>query len=66
MSTPLNTLKNVNKHYLIALERAGLNTVEKLCTMTYSGLKAVKGLGVIGPLELVRALNEMGLRLMEE
>ena len=42
MDTPLNTLKNVNKHYLIALERAGLNTVEKLCTMTYSGLKAVK------------------------
>ena len=66
MSTPLSALKNVNKHYLIALERAGVDTVEKLCAMTYSGLKAVKGLGVVGMLELVRALNEMGLRLMEE
>ena len=66
MDTPLNTLKKVNKHCLKALESAGVDTVEKLCTMTYSGLKAVKGLGVIGPLELVRALNEMGLKLMEE
>ena len=66
MDTPLNTLKNVNKHYLISLERTGLNTVEKLCTMTYSGLKAVKGLGVIGPLELVRALNEIGMKLRGE
>ena len=63
MDTPL---KNVNKRCLKALESAGVDTVEKLCTMTYSGLKAVKGLGVIGPLELVRALNEMGLKLMEE
>ena len=59
-------LKNVNKRCLIALETAGVDTVEKLCAMTYSGLKAVKGLGVVGMLELVRALNEMGLRLMEE
>lgn len=66
MSTPLNTLKNVNKHCLKALESAGVDTVEKLCAMTYSGLKAVKGLGVIGMLELVRALNEIGLKLMEE
>ena len=58
--------KNEYKRCLIALETAGVDTVEKLCAMTYSGLKAIKGLGVVGMLELVRALNEMGLRLMEE
>ena len=65
MSTSLNTMKDVNKLYLKALEAAGVDTVEKLCEMTYTGLKAVKGLGTIGIVELVRALNEMGLKLRE-
>ena len=65
MSTSLNVLKNVNKHYLKALEAADVESLEQLCEMTYTGLKAVKGLGTIGIVELVRALNEMGLKLRE-
>ena len=66
MDTPLNTLKNVNKHYLIALERAGLNTVEKLCSMTMHDLGKVKGIGGVGVVETMRALNEIGMKLREE
>ena len=63
MDTPL---KNVNKHCLKALESAGVDTVEKLCAMTMHDLGKVKGIGGVGVVETMRALNEMGLRLMEE
>ena len=63
MSTPLNTMKNVNKHCLKALERAGVDTVEKLCAMTMHDLGKVKGIGGTGQVELVWALSEIGLKL---
>ena len=65
MSTPLNVLKDVNRVYIKALNQNGVESLEQLCEMTYTGLKAVKGLGTIGIVELVRALNEMGLKLRE-
>ena len=65
MSTPLDTLKGVNNHYLNALENIGVDSVEALTNMTYDELKKVKGLGTIGRIELNRALNEMGLKLRE-
>ena len=63
MDTPLNTLKNVNKRCLIALESAGVDTVEKLCAMTMHDLGKVKGIGGVGVVEIMRALSEIGMKL---
>ena len=65
MSTPLWDLKDVNRHYIRALETAGVDTVEKLCDMTMQELGKVKGIGVTGQCEIKRALDEMGLKLKE-
>ena len=65
--TPLTDLKYVNKHYLKALESTGVgvDTVEKLCSMTMQELGKVRGIGGIGVAEIVRALREIGLKLKE-
>lgn len=60
MPTPLTDLKDVNKVYLNALERAGVDTVEKLCAMTMHEVGKIKGIGGTGQVELKRALMEMG------
>ena len=65
ISAPISALKNVNKHYLKALEAAGVDTVEKLCTMTMKELGKIKGMGVTGQCEIKRALDEMRLKLRE-
>jgi len=65
MDTPLNTLKNVNKRCLKALESAGMDTVEKLCAMTMHDLGKVKGIGGVGVVETMRALSEIGMKLRE-
>ena len=63
--TPLTDLKDVNKHYLKALEAVGVDTVEKLCSMTMQELGKVRGIGGIGVAEIIRALREIGLKLKE-
>lgn len=66
MSTPLTDLKEVNKVYFKALERAGVDTVEKLRAMTMHEVGRVKGIGGTGQVELKRALMEMGLTFRGE
>lgn len=63
--TPLTDLKDVNKHYFKALEAVGVDTVEKLCSMTMRELGKVKGIGGTGQVELIRAINELGMKLRE-
>ena len=58
-------MHNVNRLYIKALERAGVDSLEKLCNLTYEELKTVKGLGLIGKVELIRALNNLGMTLKE-
>ena len=65
MSTPLSDLNNVNKHYINALEAAGVDTVEKLCSMTMKELGKIRGFGGTGLCEIRRALDEMRLKLRE-
>ena len=65
MDTPLNSLNNVNKRCLKALDAAGVDTMEKLCSMTMHDLGKVKGIGGTGQCEIKRALDEMGLKLRE-
>lgn len=59
----LNELTAVNARVFKALESIGVETVEQLCERTYEELKKVKGVGVIGMVELKRALKELGLEL---
>jgi len=66
MSYPISDLQNVNRLYIKALERAGVDSLEKLCNLTYEELKTVKGLGLIGKVELVRALNNLGMALKKD
>ena len=66
MPTPLTDLKEVNKVYFKALERAGVDTVEKLRAMTMHEVGRVKGIGGTGQVELKRALMEMGLTFRGE
>ena len=42
MSHPISDLQNVNRLYIKALERAGVDSLEKLCNLTYDELKTVK------------------------
>ena len=66
MSHPISDLQNVNRLYIKALERAGVDSLEKLCNLTYEELKIVKGLGLIGKVEVIRALNNLGMALKKE
>ena len=66
MSHPISDLQNVNRLYIKALERTGVDCLEKLCNLTYEELKTVKGLGLIGKVEVIRALNNLGMALKKE
>ena len=66
MSHPISDLQNVNRLYIKALERTGVDSLEKLCNLTYEELKTVKGLGLIGKVEVIRALNNLGMALKKE
>ena len=66
MSHPISDLQNVNWLYIKALERAGVDSLEKLCNLTYEELKNVKALGLIGKVEVIRSLNNLGMALKKE
>ena len=56
---------HVNKGSIKALANVGVNTLEELCKMTYGELKAVKGIGTVALIEIMRELEELGLKLEE-